>query len=52
MCECVSEERERRGATHMVKLEMKAADGRSTWKAASLVTDSWFHTELWTLVTA
>lgn len=38
--------------THMVKLEMKAEEGRSTSKAASLVTGSWFHTELWTVVTA
>lgn len=38
--------------THMVKLEMKAVEGRSTSKAASLVMGSWFHTELWTVVTA
>ncbi|TNN65239.1 hypothetical protein EYF80_024528 [Liparis tanakae] len=35
--------------THMVKLEMKAEEGRSTSKAASLVMGSWFHTELWTV---
>lgn len=43
---------ERIGRTYMVKLEMKAVEGRSTSKAASLVTESWFHTELWTVVTA
>lgn len=36
----------------MVKLEMNAEEGRSTSKAASLVMGSWFHTELWTVVTA
>lgn len=40
------------GRTYMEKLEMKAEEGRSTSKAASLVTESWFHTELWTVVTA
>lgn len=38
--------------TYMVKLEMNAEEGRSTSKAASLVMGSWFHTELWTVVTA
>lgn len=38
--------------TYMVKLEMNAEEGRSTSKAASLVIGSWFHTELWTVVTA
>lgn len=40
------------GLTYMVKLEMKAEDGRSTSKAASLVMGSWFQTELWMVVTA
>lgn len=43
---------DRKVETYMVKLEMKAEEGRSTSKAASLVTESWFHTELWTVVTA
>lgn len=38
--------------TYMVKLEMNAEEGRSISKAASLVMGSWFHTELWTVVTA
>lgn len=38
--------------TYMEKLEMKAEEGRSTSKAASLMTGSWFHTELWTVVRA
>lgn len=38
--------------THMEKLEMKAESGRFTSKAASLVMDSWFHTELVTVVKA
>ena len=36
----------------MLKLEMNAEEGRSTSNAASLRTGSWFHTELWTVVTA
>lgn len=49
---CVGNRGDRIGLTYMVKLEMKAVEGRSTSKAASLVTASWFHTELWTVVTA
>ncbi len=44
-------ERHRR-TTYMVKLEMKAEAGRSTSKAASLMMGSWFHTELWMVITA
>lgn len=49
---CVGNTGDRIGLTYMVKLEMKAVEGRSTSKAASLVAASWFHTELWTVVTA
>ena len=35
-----------RDETNMLKLEINAAEGRSTSKAASLVVGSWFHTLL------